>query len=276
MQRREIVLGFLSAGLLAGSMVANATLTAVTGADGRQMLNDSTLNVTWADAVPSARGDWFAAQAWVASLNVEAYGGYTNWRLAEGRGTATPSASTCTPITPPNEFGCLFFFELDNPMGSVTTPIPATKLSPFTNLSSNDLFWSNTSYLTNSCLTGGCWTMRLDIGAQVPIAFATVPCCEAMAVRSGQVAPGLLLAALLKEVTGVGPGKSLAEKVALAQTYYAVPDIEATCAVLSGFVDAVKELAGKKISPQLDATIVANARVTKAAIGCHKDDYEDD
>jgi hypothetical protein len=47
MQRREIILGFLSAGLLVGPMVANATLTAVTGADGRQMVNDSTLNVTW-------------------------------------------------------------------------------------------------------------------------------------------------------------------------------------------------------------------------------------
>src|SRR6266852_472449 len=210
MQRREIILGFLSAGLLVGPMVANATLTAVTGADGRQMVNDSTLNVTWADAVPSARGDWFAARAWVASLNVEAYGGYTNLRLAEVRGTSTPSASTCTPINPPNELGCLFFFELGNPMGSVTKPMPVTKLSPFTNLSSNDLFWSNTSYfLFSTCFTGGCWTMRLDIGMQVPIAFAFVPCCEALAVRSGQVAPGLLLAALLKEVTGVGPGKSL-------------------------------------------------------------------
>jgi hypothetical protein len=46
--------------------------------------------------------------------------------------------------------------------------------------------------------------------------------------------------------------------------------------VLSGFVDEVKELAGEKIGRQLDATIVANARVTMAAIGCHNDDYEDD
>jgi hypothetical protein len=59
-------------------------------------------------------------------------------------------------------------------------------------------------------------------------------------------------------------------------TLTAVTGAEATCAVLSGFVDEVKELAGEKISRQLDATIVANARVTKTAIGCHKDDYEDD
>jgi hypothetical protein len=204
---------------------------------------------------------------------MEAYGGYTNWRLAEGNGALAPGASTCPPVNSPNELGCLFFFELGNP-DSVTNPMPVTKLSPFTNLSSNERFWSNTIY----CPFGFCgyWIMRLDIGIQVPIAFATVRCCEALAVRSGQVAPGLLLVALLKEVTGVGPGKRLAEKVTLAQTYYAVPDIEATCAVLSRFVDEVKELAGEKIARQLDATIVADARVTMAAIGCHKDDYEDD
>jgi hypothetical protein len=264
MQRREIFLGFLSAGLLAGPM-ANATLTAVTGADGRQMVNDSTLNVTWADAVPSALLDWFGARAWVASLNMEAYGGNTNWRLAEGDGAFAPSASTCTPVNSPNELGCLFFFELGNP-GSVTNPMPVTQLSPFTNLSSNDRFWSNTIY----CPFGFCgyWIMRLDIGIQVPIAFATVRCCEALAVRSGQVAPGLLLAALLKEVTGVGPGKRLAEKVTLAQTYYAVPDIQSTCAVLTGFVNEVKAQAGKKIAQPLDAKLIADAQAIETAIGC--------
>src|ERR1039457_1000196 len=36
------------------------------------------------------------------------------------------------------------------------------------------------------------------------------------------------LAALLTEVTGVGPGKSLASKVELTQTYYAANDVPAT------------------------------------------------
>jgi probable HAF family extracellular repeat protein len=76
------------------------------------------------------------------------------------------------------------------------------------------------------------------------------------------------LASLLTEVTGVGPGKSLANKVALAQHYYAVSDIPATCTALSGFVSEVRAQSGKKISPQLDAKLITNAQVVEAEIGC--------
>jgi len=81
--------------------------------------------------------------------------------------------------------------------------------------------------------------------------------------------PAAQLAALLTEVTGVGPGTSLADKVKFAQTYYAVPDIQATCAVLTGFVKEVKAQAGKKISRQLDAKLIADAQAVEAAIGCN-------
>lgn len=94
----------------------------------------------------------------------------------------------------------------------------------------------------------------------------------ALVVRSGLVpTPPTVaeqLAALLKEVTGVGPGKSLANKVALAQIYYAVPDIQATCPVLTGFVNEVQAQAGKKISQQLDAKLIADANAIEDAIGC--------
>ena len=43
------------------------------------------------------------------------------------------------------------------------------------------------------------------------------------------------LAALRTEVKDVGPGRSLANKVKLAEAYYLAHDIEATCAVLAGF-----------------------------------------
>jgi hypothetical protein len=78
-----------------------------------------------------------------------------------------------------------------------------------------------------------------------------------------------LLAALLTEVTGVGPGKSLANKVALAQTYYAAKDVQATCAVLTGFVNEVKAQAGKKIAHTLDAKLIADANAIETAIDCN-------
>jgi hypothetical protein len=78
-----------------------------------------------------------------------------------------------------------------------------------------------------------------------------------------------LLAALVTEVTGVGPGKSLANKVALAQTYYAAKDVQATCAVLTGFVNEVKAQAGKKIAHTLDAKLIADANAIETAIDCN-------
>jgi hypothetical protein len=80
--------------------------------------------------------------------------------------------------------------------------------------------------------------------------------------------PAAELAALLAEVTGVGPGKSLANKVAFAQTYYAVPDVQSTCAVLTDFVNEVKAQAGKKIGQSLDAKLISDALAIEAAIGC--------
>ena len=73
---------------------------------------------------------------------------------------------------------------------------------------------------------------------------------------------------LLSCVKGVGPGKSLANKVALAQTYYAVPDVQATCAVLTGFVNEVRAQRGKKIALNLADKLTADARVIMSRIGC--------
>jgi hypothetical protein len=78
-----------------------------------------------------------------------------------------------------------------------------------------------------------------------------------------------LLAALLLEVTGVGPGNSLTNKVVQAQTYYAVPDIQATCGALTGFVNEVAAQSGKNIAPPVDTKLIADARAIQAAIGCN-------
>jgi hypothetical protein len=78
------------------------------------------------------------------------------------------------------------------------------------------------------------------------------------------------LAELHTEVTGIGPGGSLANKVALAQTYYAAKDIQATCAMLRAFVHEAEPQAGKKIGHVLDAKLIADAQAIEVAIGCHK------
>jgi hypothetical protein len=77
------------------------------------------------------------------------------------------------------------------------------------------------------------------------------------------------LAALLTEVTGVGPGTSLADKVTAVQAYYAASDTQATCATLTAFVNEVQAQDGKKIGQTLDAKLIADADAIKAAIGCN-------
>lgn len=84
--------------------------------------------------------------------------------------------------------------------------------------------------------------------------------------------PGALLQQLATDVTGVGPGTSLADKVALAQTYYTVSDIPATCAVLTDFVSQVGSLThGKKpkLPTELASELIADAEAIMTAIGCN-------
>jgi len=80
--------------------------------------------------------------------------------------------------------------------------------------------------------------------------------------------PAALLEQLLNDVTGVGPGKSLADKVALAQTYYAVPDVQATCAMLTGFNREVRAQRGKLIPADLADELTADALAIMEATGC--------
>lgn len=82
--------------------------------------------------------------------------------------------------------------------------------------------------------------------------------------------PDALLQQLRAVVTGIGSGKSLANKVTLAQTYFAVPDVQATCAVMTGFVNEVKALAGKKQLTTTQASeLRADANIIMQAIGCN-------
>lgn len=85
-----------------------------------------------------------------------------------------------------------------------------------------------------------------------------------------QTTPPGLLQQLLADVTGVGPGTSLADKVALAQTYYAPPDLQGTCAVLDDFMKQVTAQAGKKRLTEAQATeFNSDADAIMDAIGCN-------
>lgn len=79
---------------------------------------------------------------------------------------------------------------------------------------------------------------------------------------------GLWLQALYRQVTNVGPGKSLAMKITASAAYYAANDIVATCAMLDGFNSEVSAQSGKKIDPALAHTLIVEANTVEGLIGC--------
>ena len=89
---------------------------------------------------------------------------------------------------------------------------------------------------------------------------------------SVQVAPAdpdVLFPKLLADVTGLGPGTSLADKVKVAQFRYAGADVEASCGVLKGLVNEVRAQQGKTITPMMLADqLVAEASAVMVVIGC--------
>jgi hypothetical protein len=76
------------------------------------------------------------------------------------------------------------------------------------------------------------------------------------------------LAGLLTKVKRVGPGKSLANAVMFAQTYYAVSDIQATCATLTGFMGTVSSQSGKHIDKLTATQLLATAHAIEVALNC--------
>jgi hypothetical protein len=78
----------------------------------------------------------------------------------------------------------------------------------------------------------------------------------------------LQLAGLVTKVKGVGPGKSLEHTVMFAQTYFAVHDVQATCAMLTGFVSEVRAQSGKKINKLTASQLLGTTQAIETAIGC--------
>ena len=243
--------------------IINASGGMIISAEGTHTLTAD--DFVMADGSNTKKGQmtWYGAQAWVHYLNITNYQGYSDWRLPStidsnssiigfGGGGGDPTTSS--------EMGHLFYGELGQVLDQAITVTHDSSFVLFSNVQ-DFAYWSGTEYGPN---VGAAWTYYSNSGFQGnsnKVNFSYV-----LSVRTGHVAP---LAALLAEVTGVGPGTSLADKVALAQTYFAVPDIHTTCTVLKGLVSEVQAQAGKKISSQLSIQLIADANAIETAIGCN-------
>jgi HYR domain-containing protein len=76
------------------------------------------------------------------------------------------------------------------------------------------------------------------------------------------------LADLLTDVTGIGPGTSLADKVKQAQSYVAADDASDACSPLTAFTNEVEAQTHKTIPPAQAATMIASANRISNVLGC--------
>lgn len=185
-----------------------------------QAYYDDVLNITWlADANAGAgspyddgsittdgRMTWTAAQAFIASLNAANYLGVSNWRLPTVTDTGTPGCNSAYTGTDcgynvdltTGEMAHLFYSTLGNSAGFNTSgvlqpcvtagsPYCLTNAGPFSNLKSDDGYWSGTEYAPNTSIAwyfgfaGGnqgfgsktvnfyAWAVRPDDIAPIPV-----------------------------------------------------------------------------------------------------------
>lgn len=80
--------------------------------------------------------------------------------------------------------------------------------------------------------------------------------------------PGQLLASLAAIVKGVGPGTSLADKVAEAAADLESADLSDACSILTAFIKEVGAQSGKTIPASQAASLVADADQAETGLGC--------
>jgi HYR domain len=76
------------------------------------------------------------------------------------------------------------------------------------------------------------------------------------------------LADLNQAVQKVGPGTSLADSVAAAQSDLASGDTADTCGALTGFIHEVEAQSGKHIPAANAATLISDAQRIQTVLGC--------
>jgi hypothetical protein len=76
------------------------------------------------------------------------------------------------------------------------------------------------------------------------------------------------LSDLANAVTGVGPGTSLADKVAGVQSSLAANDTSDACGTLNAFINEVNAQTGKQIKADMAASLIAAAQQIEAVIPC--------
>ena len=208
--------------LLAGPVVANAALISV---DGGLMVNDTALNVTWANTVGAnllwnPAGGPGTVQAWLATLNAENWGGYTDWTLPTGDGSYGPFLLSSGAA---NQLGYLLDAELGNfccthstlnASGAVfNVGMPQIgDISLNTALNNYDFLWSGTPYPGEPGLVWVYSSKASDQNSNTNLSISTADIGDVLAVRFGQVSAVPLPASAWLMLSGLAGLAALSQR----------------------------------------------------------------
>jgi streptogramin lyase len=107
------------------------------------------------------------------------------------------------------------------------------------------------------------------LSCEVTVTYALVQVTVSATSNEGQIKGAAEeLTELAAGVTGVGPGASLANKVAAIQRNVAADDTTDACASLTSFNHEVDAQAGKSLSTAQAASLLAQTQDIEAALGC--------
>lgn len=219
------------------------------------------------------RLSWYGAQAFVNYLNSIAYHGYTNWRLPTTNpdpsiSAGWPDGLEGNPAISTSEMATLFYGQLGQERGQLLSVVHNDDYLLFHDIQ-DFAHWSGTELLGRpemawyfNAYSGWLYEFGIQSGHYKDQRYGVLP------VRSGAVAPdpAKLLADLAASVVDIGPGKSLSNKVELAQIYFDAGDYVSACAVLEDFQSLVGAQSGKTISADVATKLIADAVVIISAL----------
>jgi hypothetical protein len=106
--------------------------------------------------------------------------------------------------------------------------------------------------------------VRAQSGKHIDAAHA-----EHMVMHARMVIDALALTWLSEAATATGASAGLKSKASLARTYFAVPDVAATCATLAAFDSEARAESGKTVDAPSASRLIEYSESIQVSLSCH-------
>lgn len=206
---------------------------------------------------PTVSGRASTVSAWLWNLDSTAASVTAEIRTANADGSPTTSVLGSATITVPNPDAGILPDSATFPAGPLLTAGTTYTLV----LTSED----NVSWVFSDAGRPSWW---FGISCDQCSSQWHSACCAQAFTLSVTDSAAALLSDLYDAVHGIGPGSSLADKVAAIQSSVATADTADACDGLRAFVSEVRAQAGKNVPSATAFSLIADAQQIQTTLGC--------